>query len=221
MCADVVGVDPINSNVVARPWVEVVNNNDQQHGGVDSATFERLGMKNSNVKIPDLEVSNLETRPLTPLITEDDLLNNAETIEMNKDASNLKISNNNESEVVMVRVGSMKKVLSPSSAEVLARRDSVRGKISSQRMTSKRTLQFQSPVEQVVTTDHDHHGAEDTGKVTLGRRVRRSVSERLEQSRRWSVLSARHDGGATSQSEDERGSSVQSNITVIRHNKNR
>ena len=78
MCADVVGVDPINSNVVARPWVEVVNNNDQQHGGVDSATFERLGMKNSNVKIPDLEVSNLETRPLTPLITEDDLLNNAE-----------------------------------------------------------------------------------------------------------------------------------------------
>ena len=176
MCADVVGVDPINSNVVASPWVEIVKNNDQHQDGVDSATFERLGMKNSN---------------------------------------------NNMSEVEMVRVGSMKKVLSPSSAEVFARRDGVRGKISSQSMTSKRTLQFQSPVEQVVTTDHDQHGVEDTGKVTLGRRVRRSVSERLEQSRRWSAFSARQDGGATSQSENERGSSVQSNITVIRHNKNR
>ena len=80
------------------------------------------------------------------------------------------------SEVEMVRVGSMKKVLSPSSAEVFARRDGVRGKISSQSMTSKRTLQFQSPVEQVVTTDHDQHGVEDTGKVTLGRRVRTGLN---------------------------------------------
>ena len=40
----------------------------------------------------------------------------------------------------------MTKVLSPASAEVLARRDSVSSKLGSQRM-SRKTLQFQSPID--------------------------------------------------------------------------
>ena len=40
----------------------------------------------------------------------------------------------------------LKKVLSPASFEVLARRDSVRSKMGSQRM-SRKTLQFQSPID--------------------------------------------------------------------------
>ena len=69
-------------NLVARPWVEIVSNNvlknyedlnnnnnenEKPHHEEESATFQRLGMKSSKVGNPDLEVSHLETRPLSPV----------------------------------------------------------------------------------------------------------------------------------------------------------
>ena len=69
-------------NLVARPWVEIVSNNvlkndedihinnnerEKPLHGEESATFLRLGMKSSKVGKPDLEVSHLETRPLSPV----------------------------------------------------------------------------------------------------------------------------------------------------------
>ena len=126
-------------SVVARPWVQLEHNHNllDRHTSLapalgdmgprprvaESATFQRLGMKTSKGGIPDLEVSHLSPVHSSP------------EAEPNKSA------------VVAAcpRYDSMKRILSPSSGEALARRQpSVR---SQHQAMSRRTLQFQSPLE--------------------------------------------------------------------------
>ena len=136
---------------MARPWVEVIN---KVQGPVsmnrnlvtlpvqgrgagnlgNSATFQRLGMNTSQRGIPSLDVSHLETKPLSPFDIEENI------VEDDHQKTELKKTRQGE-ETKFQRV---KKVLSPTSAEVLARRDSVRSKVGSQRL-SRKTLKFQSP----------------------------------------------------------------------------
>ena len=56
----------MSHDVVARPWVEIVNNNKMLP---ESATFQRLGLNNSKSKVDNLnlKVSHLESRSLSPV----------------------------------------------------------------------------------------------------------------------------------------------------------
>ena len=74
-CAGHLGVWP-----VARPWVEVINNvqgpanmnrNLVTLPAPAQATFQRLGMQTGQRGIPGLEVSHLETKPLSPVDIEE------------------------------------------------------------------------------------------------------------------------------------------------------
>ena len=126
-------------SVVARPWVQLEHNHNllDRHTSLapalgdmgprprvaESATFRRLGMKTSKGGIPDLEVSHLSPVHSSP------------EAEPNKSAV----------AAACPRYDSMKRILSPSSGEALARRQpSVR---SQHQAMSRRTLQFQSPLE--------------------------------------------------------------------------
>ena len=71
---------------------------------------------------------------------------------------------------------SVKKIMSPASAEVFARKDSFRSKLVSGRM-SRRTLQFQSPID----IEEDVHN--DSSKLSVPRQELNSVKERKDISR--------------------------------------
>ena len=120
---------------MARPWVEVVNNVQgpanmnrnlvtlpiQARGAGNlgnSATFQRLGMKTSQQGIPSLEVSHLETKPLSPVDIEENIEDDNQKTELKKTCQE---DRRKQSSSVV------KKVLSLTSIE--ARRDSVRSKV--------------------------------------------------------------------------------------------
>ena len=168
---------------MARPWVEVINNDQgpvhmnrnlvtlpvQGRGAGNlgnSATFQRLGMKTSQRGIPSLEVSHLETKPLSPFDIE-------ENIEDDNQKSELKKTRQGE-ETKFQRV---KKVLSPTSAEVLARRDSVRSKVGSQRL-SRKTLKFQSPND--ISNVNGSPDADPNVLLSVPQEARRSGRHRVE-----------------------------------------
>eukprot|EP00092_Neocalanus_flemingeri_P038619 GFUD01042049.1.p1 GENE.GFUD01042049.1~~GFUD01042049.1.p1 ORF type:complete len:371 (+),score=120.27 GFUD01042049.1:81-1193(+) len=128
-CAQQLGVLPaqqavLTDGVVARPWVEFVQPGGGGGQGVgrcgDSATFQRLGMRTARPGM-GLEVEQLETRPLSPVDCED------EDGEGVKDTA--------------VEKNEKQQIFSPSSADVLARRDSVRSVALGSHM-SRRTLVF-------------------------------------------------------------------------------
>ena len=183
---------------MARPWVEVVSNVQgppnmnrnlvtlpAQGRGVtnlgNSATFQRLGMKASQRGMPSLEVSHLETKPLSPVDIEENVEDDFQKEEEK--------SNNKREKTKFQRV---KKVLSPASAEVLARRDSVRSKMGSQRM-SRKTLQFLSP---------DMSNADPGNLLSIPQETRRSGRQRVELGNE-SVTWSRGSGAVSSRSEDE------------------
>ena len=159
---------------MARPWVEVVNNVQgppnmnrnlvtlpAQGRAVtnlgNSATFQRLGMKTSQRGMPSLEVSHLETKPLSPVDIEENVEDDIQKEEVKSNKQREKFQR-------------VKKVLSPASAEVLARRDSVRSKMGSQRM-SRKTLQFLSP---------DMSNADPGNLLSIPQETRRSGRQRVE-----------------------------------------
>ncbi len=149
----------------------------------NSATFQRLGMKTSQRGIPSLEVSHLETKPLSPV----DIEENVED-EIHKEEVR---SINKGEKTTFQRV---KKVLSPASAEVLARRDSFRSKMGSQRM-SRKTLQFQSPIDIISNAD-------PSNLLSIPQETRRSGRHRVELGND-SVTWSRGSGAVSSKSEDE------------------
>merc|ERR1712098_692933 len=115
------------------------------------------------------------------------------------------------------RMGSMKKILSPASAEVLARRDTVRSK---NRM-SRRTLQFLSPENEFSKlSEIAEPGIVDESRLSVPRQVRRSVQDRTENSRysaRRRSSKEQEFEGMTSQSENER--SARRKDSVIKSNR--
>ena len=146
-------------------------------------------MKTSQQGIPSLEVSHLETKPLSPVDIE-------ENIEDDIVKTELKKTREGEETKKFQRV---KKILSPTSAEVLARRDSVRSKVGSQRL-SRKTLKFQSPndISHVnVSTD-----ADPSVLLSVPQEARRSGRNRVELGND-SVSWSRVYGGVSSKSEDE------------------
>jgi len=116
------------------------------------------------------------------------------------------------------RLGSMKKILSPASAEVLARRDTVRSK---NRM-SRRTLQFMSPENEFSKlSEIAEPGMVDESRLSVPRQVRRSVQDRMENSRysaRRRSSKEQEVEGMTSQSENERSASRRKD-SVIKSNR--
>ena len=174
----------INRNLMTLPAQAVGVNN-----LANSATFQRLGMKTSQAGIPNLKVSHLETKPLSPVDIEENNEGDIQEEELEK-------GDNLPSE--KTRFMSMKKVLSPGSAEVLARRDSVRqSKMGSQRM-SRRTLKFQSPID----NEHGGEGADPGMLLSLPEDSKRSGRHRVEignDTVSWSL----EPGGVSSKSEDE------------------
>jgi len=211
---------------VARPWVEMVpqnvlkngedlnyNESEKPNRGEESAIFQRLGMKSREDEIPDLEASHLITRPLSPVHLKDDIQVQSNQGDFCDDGKRTRR-----------RLGSMKKILSPASAEVLARRDTVRSK---NRM-SKRTLQFLSPENEFSKlSEIAEPGMVDESRLSVPRQVRRSVQERMESSRRRSSSKKEEEvEGMTSQSEDERpatrrhDSVIKSNRFIRRSNVN-
>jgi len=208
---------------VARPWVEIVSNNvlkndedihinnnerEKPLHGEESATFLRLGMKSSKVGKPDLEVSHLETRPLSPVHLIENIQSNQEDLD----------EDDNKRMGMRKRLGSMKKILSPASAEVLARRDTVRSK---NRM-SRRTLQFMSPENEFSKlSEIAEPGMVDESRLSVPRQVRRSVQDRMENSRysaRRRSSKEQEVEGMTSQSENERSASRRKD-SVIKSNR--
>ena len=166
---------PANMNLVTLPA------QGQSNLG-NSATFQRLGMKASERGLPSLEVSHLETKPLSPVDVEENTQDDVKKKEM---------TNNGQSKFQRV-----KKVLSPASAEVLARRDSVRAKLGSQRM-SRKTLTFQSPMDVNGSTN-----ADPGIQSSVPQEARRSGKDRVElgdESVSWSRVT----GGVSSKSEDD------------------
>ena len=148
----------------------------------NSATFQRLGMKTSQRGIPSLEVSHLETKPLSPVDIE-------ENVEDDIHKEEVRSINQGEK----TKFQRVKKVLSPASAEVLARRDSFRSKMGSQRM-SRKTLQFQSPI--------DISNADPGNLLSIPQETRRSGRQRVELGND-SVTWSRGSGAVSSKSEDE------------------
>ena len=143
-CSRPIGLFPVfedplveaRPRVEARPWVEVVSHNvphNSQHLPIrqDSATFKRLGMRSGQAD-PQLPVLSAAQLETKPL----------------------------SSPQALPVGGQRNKIISPTSAEVLARRDT---KLS--RLSSRRTLQFLSPAE---------------AELSAPRQVRRSVAERSE-----------------------------------------
>ena len=199
----------MSNDVVARPWVEIVNNNKMLP---ESATFQRLGLNNSNSKVDNLnlKVSHLESRSLSPVHLK----------EADKDYQRYDIKDEDVHEqttklveeskkINFKRHNSVKKILSPASAEVLARKDSFRSKLVSDRM-SRRTLQFQSPIDM----EEDVHN--ESSKLSIPRQELNSLKE-IKETSRFSVRRRSHHK-VISQSEDDPGSG-RSTETVIKTNK--
>ena len=91
------------------------------------------------------------------------------------------------------------KVLSPASAEALARREIVRSNIGLQRM-SRKTLQFQSPID---IPDVNNRTTADPGiLLSIPQETRRSGRQRVELGNE-SVTWSRGSGAVSSKSEDE------------------
>ena len=154
------------------------------------ATFQRLGMQTGQQGIPSLEVSHLETKPLSPV----DIEENAEG-----DIQEMEVKKNNDNQGEKTKFQRVTKVLSPASAEVLARRDSVRSKLGSQRM-SRKTLQFQSPID---IPDVNNRTTADPGiLLSIPQETRRSGRQRVELGNE-SVSWSRGSGAMSSKSEDE------------------
>jgi len=209
-CARDLGVWPIPSDVVARPWVEIVSNNNNNNMLPESATFQRLGLKSSKVGNPDLEVRHLESRSLSPVDLKDSEKHKQEddTDDVNEHEQTTKLVEEPKN-VIKDRHNTMKKVLSPASAEVLARKDSVRSKQLVSSRLSRRTLQFQSPID--MTEDDVHN---DSSRLSLPRQEQRK--EKMENYRHH--LSRRSQVSGTSQFEDDPGSG-RSAETVIKTNR--
>ena len=130
-CSNHVGLLPLYGDceveVEPRPWVEVVGHNvphNSNHLPIlhQSGTFQRLGMKadqaSRSPSLAVLEAEQLQTRPMS----------SARPLELGPAQSQ------------------RNQIISPTSAEVFARRDTARSKLS--RMSSRRTLTFKSPLEQ-------------------------------------------------------------------------
>ena len=206
-CAHQLGVLPpdqavVTDGVVARPV--------QGQAG----TFQRLGMKTTRPGM-GLEVGHLETRPLSPTPAE----------EVDEKSDKKKSSKGNE----MTRKDVKQYMISPGSAEVMARKNTVQSFPTEYRM-SRRTLVFPSQshnssvlglstegeVENhkksssgsspytVVDAEEDEVQVNKVGDIKQRQVVRRSVSARKEKSK-LSLLRRQEDAGLTSQSEDERG----------------
>jgi len=192
----------ITDGVVARPV--------QGHSG----TFQRLGMQ-TNRPVMGLEVGHLETRPLSPTP--------ADEVDSRNDAVKAK-DNLKYNEVTRKNLKHCQ--VSPSSAEVLARRDTVQSFPAGYRM-SRRTLVFPSQSQQsedfVISTEGRGEGGKKSTATSLSNTivggeeedmldketkqrqvVRRSISARKEKSK-LGLLRRQEDAGLTSQSEDERG----------------
>ena len=154
------------------------------------ATFQRLGMQTSQRGIPSLEVSHLETKPLSPVEIEENAEDDIQEKEVKK-------NNDNQGEKTMFQ--RVTKVLSPASAEVLARRDSVRSKMGSQRM-SRKTLQFQSPID--IPDVNNRTNADPGILLSIPQETHRSGRQRVEIGND-SVTWSRGSGAVSSKSEDE------------------
>ena len=182
---------------VARPWVEVINNvqgpanmNRNLVTLPAQATFQRLGMQKGQQGIPSLDVSHLETKPLSPVDIEENVEGDIQEKEVKK---------NNDNQGEKTKFQRVTTVLSPASAEVLARRESVRSKLGSQRM-SRKTLQFQSPID---IPDVNNRTTADPGiLLSIPQETRRSGRQRVELGNE-SVSWSRGSGAMSSKSEDE------------------
>jgi len=192
-CALQLGVLPhaqgvLTDGVVARPVQRLYG---------QAGTFQRLGMDSARPGM-SLEVEHLETRPLSPVIGEEE----EEVKERN---------------CVDYGRESVQQHLSPASVEALARRNTGHSFPRGYRM-SRRTLVFpsqslpsmqeggeeeKSSINTVVGADEEA-GNSRSDKNTKQRQVRRSVSARKEKSK-LALLRRQEDAGLTSQSEDERG----------------
>merc|ERR1719414_893953 len=164
-------------------------------------------MKSKEDEIPDLEASHLITRPLSPVHLKDDIQVQSNQGDFCDDGKRSRR-----------RMGSMKKILSPASAEVLARRDTVRSK---NRM-SKRTLQFLSPENEFSKlSEFAEPGIVDESRLSVPRQVRRSVQDRTENFRysaRRKSSKEQEFEGMTSQSENESSASRRKD-SVIKSNR--
>ena len=154
------------------------------------ATFQRLGMQKGQQGIPSLDVSHLETKPLSPVDIEENVEGDIQEKEVKK---------NNDNQGEKTKFQRVTTVLSPASAEVLARRESVRSKLGSQRM-SRKTLQFQSPID---IPDVNNRTTADPGiLLSIPQETRRSGRQRVELGNE-SVSWSRGSGAMSSKSEDE------------------
>lgn len=189
----------ITDGIVARPV--------QGHAG----TSQRLGMQTTR-PVMGLEVGHLQTRPLSPTP--------ADEVESRNDE--LKAEDNIKYNEVM-RKSSKHCQVSPESAEVISRKDTVQSFPVGYRM-SRRTLVFPSQSEQSVdlilrekegkeystasSLANTIVGGEEEnliGKNTNQRQVvRRSINARKEKFK-LILLRRQEDAGLTSQSEDKRG----------------
>jgi len=136
----------ITDGIGARPWVEVAQGggalqNQLPHGHDHSGTFQRLGMKPGTGL---LKVEQLETRPLSPVPGE------CET--------NENLVRNSQG-----KTSKLKQILSPTSADVLARKDSVRSRVLGSRM-SRRTLEFPTQSQKSLLS-HNSKNKSHTGPV--------------------------------------------------------
>ena len=109
------------------------------------------------------------------------------------------VKSNNVNQGEKTKFQRVKKVLSPASAEVLARRDSVRSKIGSQRM-SRKTLQFQSPID--IPDVNNRSNADPGILLSIPQDTHRSGRQRVELGNE-SVTWSRGSGAVSSKSEDE------------------
>ena len=158
-CAQQLGVGPVpqavlTDGIVARPWVEFVQpagGGGGQQGAKfgDSATFQRLGMRTSRPGM-GLELGQLETRPLSPVPCEGEDIE--EVTEEVKDGE--------------VKRNDKQQIFSPTSADVLARRDSVRSFALGSRM-SRRTLVFPTPQSVAVSQQEKVNGPREVDQKIL------------------------------------------------------
>ena len=120
-CSNNVGLPSLHGDcqveVQPRPWVEVVSHN-VPHNSNHLTILQESGTFQRLGMKPDLAVLEAEQLQTRPM-------SSARPLE---------------------QPGQRNQIISPTSAEVFARRDTARSKLS--RMSSRRTLQFKSPVEQ-------------------------------------------------------------------------
>jgi len=193
-----------------------------------SATFQRLGMKTAREGL-GLEADQLETRPLSPVPVQ----------EAGQAAS---------CGAVNRRSGKQQKISSPASADVLARRDSVKSQVLGSRM-SRRTLVFPTLSDKlekslgradskigkdvpILSTQNSSlnspsntmvcsetdQSAEDLEQVDTLQRQVRRSVSERKEKSRYMVLRSQEEMGFTSQSEDERGAPGPRQMRSRRHN---